>query len=470
MARNFPRFTIALSFKSAAIHRQKGSRLRKMCKKISQLLPATVAWSLIVVCSFCFYYFLTPALGSKFGWLGWAACIGDGFLFFMVVSNLIMAMCMDPGLLPLAVTTEENSQTDDFKSPLYKNVEINGITVRMKWCVTCKFYRPPRSSHCSVCNRCIDSFDHHCPWVHNCVGKRNYRYFFYFLVFLSLHMIYVFSICLTYILTTRDEMLTRPNLCAIVLLALCAILSFPVIGLTIFHIVLVSRGRTTNEQVTGKFQSGYNPFTVGCCGNIKTTLCGSQFPSYEIYMRNKERERMMKQKRSEKKGKKALLLEDDHGVIYVPSNNLKETHGHGHIRLKQLKLADSESVGTALSIAGGISKDGESIQTRDRAMQGGSTCNLYDETNSVRSPEKSAYEASVEEAYRGVDNKRISSSKRLSSNSGEGFEKNSGDVYFENRHQAVKILNGDRSRPLNFTDAIRLHDQLTSPSTKAVPL
>ena len=49
-------------------------------------------------------------------------------------------------------------------------------------CADCEVIRTDRSRHCSICNRCVERFDHHCPWVNNCVGYNNHGVFLSFLV------------------------------------------------------------------------------------------------------------------------------------------------------------------------------------------------------------------------------------------------------------------------------------------------
>lgn len=37
--------------------------------------------------------------------------------------------------------------------------------------------RPLRARHCRDCRRCVRRYDHHCPWMENCVGERNHPLF-----------------------------------------------------------------------------------------------------------------------------------------------------------------------------------------------------------------------------------------------------------------------------------------------------
>ena len=68
--------------------------------------------------------------------------------------------------------------TDPGQVPI-KAEDIKTISTICKKCIHPK---PPRTHHCSVCDRCILKMDHHCPWINGCIGHFNHRYFFMFMV------------------------------------------------------------------------------------------------------------------------------------------------------------------------------------------------------------------------------------------------------------------------------------------------
>ncbi|NWY70323.1 ZDHC5 Palmitoyltransferase, partial [Erithacus rubecula] len=271
--------------------------------KPSKYVPVSAAAIFLVGATTLFFAFTCPGLSL---YVSPIIPAYNAVVFLFVLANFSMATFMDPGIFPRA--EEDEDKEDDFRAPLYKTVEIKGIQVRMKWCATCRFYRPPRCSHCSVCDNCVEvrscrgllqppagqgapgapphpapsrqEFDHHCPWVNNCIGRRNYRYFFLFLLSLTTHIMGVFGFGLLYVLYQVEELSGVRMAVTMVVMCVAGLFFIPVAGLTGFHVVLVARGRTTNEQVTGKFRGGVNPFTNGCCKNVSRVLCSSPAPRY----------------------------------------------------------------------------------------------------------------------------------------------------------------------------------------------
>ncbi|XP_034147842.1 palmitoyltransferase ZDHHC5 isoform X2 [Esox lucius] len=241
----------------------------------SRYIPVSAATTFLVGSTTLFFCFTCPWLSEH---VSSVIPVYNAAVFLFTLANFCMATFMDPGVFPRA--EEDEDKEDDFRAPLYKTVEIRGIQVRMKWCSTCRFYRPPRCSHCSVCDNCVEDFDHHCPWVNNCIGRRNYRHFFLFLLSLTVHIVGVFGFGLLFVLHHRHRLDTVHAAVTMASMCVAGLFFIPVAGLTGFHMVLVARGRTTNEQVTGKFRGGVNPFTNGCLRNVSHVLCSSQAPRY----------------------------------------------------------------------------------------------------------------------------------------------------------------------------------------------
>ncbi|XP_075548907.1 DNZDHHC/NEW1 zinc finger protein 11 isoform X2 [Dermacentor variabilis] len=105
-------------------------------------------------------------------------------IVFLTLMAHTRAVFSDPGTVPLPQTNL------DFSDALRANKPIDD---KGDWtiCSRCETYRPPRAHHCRICQRCIRRMDHHCPWINNCVGEQNQKYFIQFLLYVGLGCLYI---------------------------------------------------------------------------------------------------------------------------------------------------------------------------------------------------------------------------------------------------------------------------------------
>ncbi|VUZ39882.1 unnamed protein product [Hymenolepis diminuta] len=112
----------------------------------------------------------------NYGIMTVAIAIYYNVIVTLVVISHLQSVFTDPGMIPLP--SRRHSPNDLLT---LKRSYPGGWTI----CRKCSTLRPPRAHHCSICDRCIRKMDHHCPWVNNCVGEDNQRYFLLFLVYVG---------------------------------------------------------------------------------------------------------------------------------------------------------------------------------------------------------------------------------------------------------------------------------------------
>ncbi|XP_023488896.1 palmitoyltransferase ZDHHC14 isoform X5 [Equus przewalskii] len=200
---------------------------------------------LILVTSGLFFAFDCPYLAVK---ITPAIPVVGGILFFFVMGTLLRTSFSDPGVLPRA-TPDEAADLE----------------------------------------RQIERFDHHCPWVGNCVGKRNYRFFYMFILSLSFLTVFIFAFVITHVILRSQQTgflnALKDSPASVLEAVVCFFSVWSIVGLSGFHTYLISSNQTTNEDIKGSWSNkrgkeNYNPYSYGniftnCC----VALCGPISPS-----------------------------------------------------------------------------------------------------------------------------------------------------------------------------------------------
>ncbi|XP_034859603.1 palmitoyltransferase ZDHHC20 isoform X6 [Mirounga angustirostris] len=124
----------------------------------------------------------------------------------------------------------------------------------IRYCERCQLIKPDRAHHCSACDICILKMDHHCPWVNNCVGFSNYKFFLLFLLYSLLYCLFVATTVLQYFIKfwTNELSDTRAKFHVLFLFFVSTMFFVSVLSLFSYHCWLVGKNRTTIVKIGDK--------------------------------------------------------------------------------------------------------------------------------------------------------------------------------------------------------------------------
>ena len=244
-----------------------------------------------------FYIFISKYLTKKYSII---IPIIIGVIYLIEFIYLIVASFCDPGIIRRFNIINDDKTKDYIKRRFNENqnrkdVKIFhlGYLINYSYCFSCGIIRPKRSTHCSDCNNCVERLDHHCPWIGNCAGKRNYIHFFTFIVLLNIQTILIIIFSIFHIISKvkdysnlnkqlpedqKIKHLTAYSFCDVIIslyLIIYSIITMCFITILLFyHFRLICVNSTTKEELRHIFKTNFgNPYKRSICQNIRNALC-----------------------------------------------------------------------------------------------------------------------------------------------------------------------------------------------------
>lgn len=204
-------------------------------------------------------------------------------VFHTVTSLLLYCLgrCIltHPGGIPASGNWDmrpDEADARDQSAPMSQVLVEKKRTGEVRHCKWCLKYKPDRCHHCRICNICVLRMDHHCQWVYNCIGLRNYKYFFLLLVYSVIDLDII-----TLMMFDSVWWSTRLDVSISLMLAMASGYTFAVFLTVIttaflgFHIWLMLKAMTTVEFCEKSLKQGnYDTsiYSKGLWGNICEVL------------------------------------------------------------------------------------------------------------------------------------------------------------------------------------------------------
>ena len=187
------------------------------------------------------------------------------------------AVTTNPGSIPDDEIWQISEKLNEDSAQAKLLLERKVTTGAIRTCARCNRIKPDRCHHCRLCDQCVLKMDHHCPWIANCVGFFNYKYFFLMVTYgmLALWVIMsTFWMALLVVLRDQDNSFMHAFGVTLVYL-LCGVLCLALTLFWFFHIHLMVSATTTVEfceKRTRTHDNSPSPYLASAYSNLKAAL------------------------------------------------------------------------------------------------------------------------------------------------------------------------------------------------------
>jgi hypothetical protein len=230
-------------------------------------MPAVIVMLIVLSIYFVFVTCYLPVAGlplSSLQSIGFHGLTSLSFLAYYLGATT------DPGGIP------ENDIWRNNPPPLLEKKKSSG---ERRFCHKELKFKPDRCHYCSPMNRNVLRMDHYCPWLVNCVGYNNHKFFYLFILYSTIAVDWCsWSLFHAIYFGAAHSAFSAKTFFLVEGLGLTSLLAGLLTPFLAWHTWLISENMTTIEfceqRERGQYSSKYN---IGVARNIQSILGKNMF-------------------------------------------------------------------------------------------------------------------------------------------------------------------------------------------------